>query len=60
MEPKVVLPKLVIMNHCRWNKYNTIMNMNTILTMKILTILNCNITLPTFKGTHAIRIQYNK
>jgi len=36
------------------------MNMNTILTMKILTILNCNITLPTFKGAHAIQIQYNK
>jgi hypothetical protein len=55
MEPKVVLPKLVLMNNCHWNKYNTIMKMNTILLTKILTILSCNITLPTFKGAHAIQ-----
>jgi hypothetical protein len=53
-------PKVVLMNHCHWNKYNTIMNMNTILTTNFLTILNCNITLPIFKGAHAIQIQYNK
>jgi len=56
MEPKVILRRLVMMNHCHWTKYNTIMNMNTILMMKILTIFNCNITLPTFKGAHAIQI----